>query len=159
MFERKENIIVPKNNQEYFNYYTVEKGDSLYGIARRYNINPELLAGLNGLSMDDYIYPNQEILVPKSGYSYYITKDGDTIDLVAGLFKISSNELLNRNGVIYLAEGQILVNKKFFLLFLKKIYEQKIDFFLMKKNGMINTKKRMITNDTTKALRIFNQTF
>lgn len=112
MFERKENIIVPKNNQEYFNYYTVEKGDSLYEIARRYNINPELLAGLNGLSMDDYIYPNQEILVPKSGYSYYITKDGDTIDLVAGLFKISSNELLNRNGVIYLAEGQILVNKR-----------------------------------------------
>ena len=112
MFERKENIIVPKNNQEYFNYYTVEKGDSLYGIARRYNINPELLAGLNGLSMDDYIYPNQEILVPKSGYSYYITKDGDTIDLAAGSFKISSNELLNRNGVIYLAEGQILVNKR-----------------------------------------------
>lgn len=112
MFERKENVIVPKNNQDYFNYYTVEKGDSLYGIARRYNINPELLAGLNGLVMDDYIYPNQEILVPKSGYSYYITKDGDTIDLVAGLFKISSNELLKRNGVIYLAEGQILVNKR-----------------------------------------------
>ena len=49
-FEREEKkIIVPKNNQNYFEYYTIEKGDSLYGIARRYNINPELLAGLNGL--------------------------------------------------------------------------------------------------------------
>ena len=48
-----------------FEYYTISKGDSLYGIARRYNINPELLAGLNGLSMDDYIYPDQEILIPK----------------------------------------------------------------------------------------------
>ena len=45
MFQRKDNLIVPKNNQNYFNYYTVEKGDSLYAISRRYNINPELLAG------------------------------------------------------------------------------------------------------------------
>jgi len=28
--ERKDNVIVPKNNQNYFNYYTIEKGDSLY---------------------------------------------------------------------------------------------------------------------------------
>ncbi len=112
MFERKQSVIVPKNNQNYFNYYTVEKGDSLYAIARNYNINPELLAGLNGLSMEDYIYPNQEILIPKSGYSYYITKDGDTLDLVANLFKISNQDLVRKNGVIYLAEGQVLVNSK-----------------------------------------------
>lgn len=115
MFEKennRENVIVPKNNQNYFNYYTIEKGDSLYGIARRYNINPELLAGLNGLSMDDYIYPNQEILIPKSGFSYYITKDGDTVDMVANLFKTSSENLIRENGVVYLAEGQVLVNKK-----------------------------------------------
>ena len=112
MFHRKDNLIVPKNNQNYFNYYTVEKGDSLYAISRRYNINPELLAGLNGLSMEDYIYPNQEILIPKSGFSYYITKEGDTIDLVAGLFKTSAENVLKNNGIIYLDEGQILVQPK-----------------------------------------------
>ena len=105
MFQRKDNLIVPKNNQNYFNYYTVEKGDSLYAISRRYNINPELLAGLNGLSMEDYIYP-------KSGFSYYITKEGDTIDLVAGLFKTSAENVLKNNGIIYLDEGQILVQPK-----------------------------------------------
>ncbi len=104
--------IIPKNNQNYYNYYTVEKGDSLYGIARRYNINPELLAGLNGLSMEDYIYPNQEILIPKSGYSYYITKEGDTVDIVANMFKITPEDLLKKNGVVYLAEGQVLVNPR-----------------------------------------------
>ncbi len=117
MFENQEErenkgTIVPKNNQNYFNYYTIEKGDSLYGIARRYNINPELLAGLNGLSMDDYIYPGQEILIPKSGFSYYITKEGDTVDMVSNLFKISSEDLIKKNGVVYLAEGQVLVNQK-----------------------------------------------
>ena len=100
------------NNQNYFSYYTVEKGDSLYAISRRYNINPELLAGLNGLSMEDYIYPNQEILIPKSGFSYYITKEGDTIDLVAGLFKTSAENVLKNNGIIYLDEGQVLVQPK-----------------------------------------------
>lgn len=112
MFERKDNVIVPKNNQNYFSYYTVEKGDSLYAISRKYNINPELLAGLNGLSMEDYIYPNQEILIPKSGFSYYITKEGDTIDLVAGLFKTNTENVLKNNGIIYLAEGQVLVEPK-----------------------------------------------
>ena len=46
-------IIVPKNRDQYFNYYVIEKGDNLYEIARKYNINPELLASMNGLEMDD----------------------------------------------------------------------------------------------------------
>ena len=70
-------IIVPINKEKYFEYYTIKKGDTLYGIARAYNINPDLLAILNGLNSEDYIYPNQEILIPKSNYSYYITKDGE----------------------------------------------------------------------------------
>jgi len=109
---REQKMIVPQNKQNYYNYYTIEKGDSLYAIARKYNINPELLASLNGLSMDDYIYPDQNILIPKSGYSYYITKEGDTIDIVANMFKISSEDLLKKNGVIYLSEGQVLVNPR-----------------------------------------------
>ena len=110
--ERKSDLLIPKNKQKYYEIYTINKGDSLYSIARKYNINPELLAGLNGLSMEDYIYPNQEILIPKSGFSYYITKEGDTIDLVAGLFKTSAENVLKNNGIIYLDEGQILVQPK-----------------------------------------------
>ncbi len=105
-------LIVPSNSKDYFNYYVVEKGDSLYGIARKYNINPELLASLNGLNMDDYIYPNQQILIPKNGYSYYITAEGDTIDEVIKVFNTDMNKFLKENPTIYLMEGQLLVNKK-----------------------------------------------
>ena len=56
-------IAVPISN-DYFTTYTVNSGDNLYAIARRYNINPTLLAALNGLNMDDYIYPNQKIMSP-----------------------------------------------------------------------------------------------
>jgi len=105
-------VIVPKESKEYFNYYVVEQGDSLYGIARKYNINPELLANINGLNMEDYIYPNQQILIPKNGYSYYITAEGDTIDGVIKAFNSNKDKFLNENQTIYLMAGQLLVNKK-----------------------------------------------
>ncbi len=104
-------IVVPKNKEQYFNSYVIEQGDNLYAIARKYNINPELLASMNGLNMDDYIYPNQEILIPKSGYSYYITKEGDTLETVANIFKQNRQELLENNPVIYLLAGQIMIKK------------------------------------------------
>lgn len=105
-------LIVPKNTENYFNTYIIEKGDSLYKIAEKYNINPKLLASLNGLNMEDYIYPKQEILIPKNNYSYYITAEGDTIDNVSKMFKISKQDLLNQNETIYLLKDQILVSKR-----------------------------------------------
>lgn len=105
-------IVVPKEQEQYFNIYTVEAGDNLYEISRRYNINPSLLASMNGLDLDDYIYKNQELLIPKNGYSYYITKDGDTLETVSGTFDSSKESLLRHNPTIYLLEGQLLVDKK-----------------------------------------------
>jgi len=105
-------IVVPKNTQAYFEFYTIEKGDSLYGIARRYNINPNLLASLNGLNLEDYIYPGHEILIPKGNYSYYLTAEGDTIDSVANTFNVNKDKLLQENETIYLLADQLLVHKK-----------------------------------------------
>lgn len=103
-------IAVPVSN-DYFTTYTVNTGDNLYAIARRYNINPTLLAALNGLNMDDYIYPNQKIMIPKSGYSFYITKDGDTLGIVADKFKRNADEIIKMNQTIYLLPGQLMINK------------------------------------------------
>lgn len=97
--------------EEYFTTYTIKEGDSLYAIARRYNINPTLLAALNGLGMDDYIYPNQQLLIPKNGYSFYITKDGDTLKTVADKFSKTPNEVTRLNTTIYLLPGQLMINK------------------------------------------------
>lgn len=103
-------IAVPVSN-DYFTTYTVNTGDNLYAIGRRYNINPTLLAALNGLNMDDYIYPNQKIMIPKSGYSFYITKDGDTLSIVADKFKRNADEIIKMNQTIYLLPGQLMINK------------------------------------------------
>ena len=103
-------IVVPVTNQ-YFDIYTIKKGDSLYEIARKYNTDYNLLALLNGLNVNDYIYPNTTILVPKRNVKYYITKENDTINSVNKLLDSDINKLLKENNNIYLKEGQLIVYK------------------------------------------------
>ncbi len=111
-FREGKEIVVPLNKDKYFEYYTVQKGDSLYKIAREKNLNPELLALLNGLDNDDYIYPNQAIMLPKNNYSYYVTAEGDTLDMVTKKFNVDKNTFMKENEIIYLMPGQLLVKKK-----------------------------------------------
>ena len=61
--------------------------------------------------MNDFIYPGQELIIPKNGYSYYITTEGDTLDIVAQRFKTSKENLINTNDTIYLLPDQLLVNR------------------------------------------------
>lgn len=104
------NIIVP-TMKEYFDIYTIEKGDNLYNVAKEYNTDYNLLALLNGLKIDDYIYPDMNILVPKKDIKYYITKDNDTLLSVNRLLNSNINKLLSQNNNIYLKEGQLIVYK------------------------------------------------
>ncbi len=98
-------------NNTYFTYYTIEKGDNLYEISRKYNINPKLLATINGIKDNEYIYPGQELMIPKSGYSYYITGEGDTLSGVTDAFRTNLDGMLKYNKTIYLLPDQILVYK------------------------------------------------
>ena len=66
---------------------------------------------MNGLNYSDYIYPNQLIMIPKANYSYYITKEGDTLDSVSKVLGVSREKLLGENDIIYLLEGQMLVKE------------------------------------------------
>ena len=104
------NIVVPRVNQ-YFDMYNIQKGDTLYEIARRYNTDYNLLALLNGLNVNDYIYPDAMIMVPKRDVKYYITKENDTINSINKLLESDINRLLDVNNNIYLKEGQLIVYK------------------------------------------------
>ena len=89
--------------------YVVQKGDSLYKIAQKYGVTVEELVETNKLE-STVIYPNQVILLPVNNYSYYITKDGDTLDMVSEMFKKNKDLLIKENESIYLLPGQILVS-------------------------------------------------
>ena len=102
-------LIVPvRENNPYF-YYTVKKGDTIIGIANKYNVNNDLLAKINGLDDNDYIYPNQTLIIPKEGIELYLTNNNDTIKMLLEKFDVSLDELMKNNENIYLREDQILV--------------------------------------------------
>lgn len=96
---------------KYFDFYSIEKNDTLFTIAKQRNVNPNLLALLNGLDPTDYIFKGQSIMIPKNNFSYYITKEGDTINTVAELFSTTPNNIVRDNQSIYLKEGQLVVSK------------------------------------------------
>ena len=104
-------IIVPRITSKYFDYYTVTKGDTLYKIAIDNKIVPNLLAQLNGININDYIYPNQVLLVPKAGTILYITAIGDTLSEIAEGLKINISDLIKQNDKIYLQPEQLIVYK------------------------------------------------
>jgi len=104
-------LVVPRVVNNLFDYYTVNKGDSLYKIASENNIDADLLAQLNGINKTDYIYPNQTLLIPKAGSILYITAVGDTLSEIAKGLNVSMDKLISQNDNIYLQPEQLIVYK------------------------------------------------
>lgn len=96
---------------KYFEYYTLKKNETLFELAKNKNINPKLIAVLNGIGVGDYLYKDQLLMIPKKDYSYYITKEGDTLNTVSKTFSSSIEDIIKNNQTIYLLEGQLIVNK------------------------------------------------
>ncbi len=76
-------ILIPhkninKNNEQIT--YKVRKGDTLYKIARDYNINLRDIISINNLNNDSYLKLNQIILLPKGAiYKKVISKENITL--------------------------------------------------------------------------------
>ena len=95
-------IIIPSMNNmsmnttdmtymEDYNKYTVKTGDTMYGIAKNSNVDVDTLFTLNGLNKNDYIYPNQEIVIPNK--KTYITKENDTIEDIINRLNIDIDKI------------------------------------------------------------------
>lgn len=107
-----ENIVIPNNQANLFQTYRVKSGDNLYEIGKRYNVSVVDLALLNGIEENDYIYPNQELVIPRNGVQIYVTKDGDTFRNVVRRFQTTPEQFQMENENIYLLPEQLLVFKK-----------------------------------------------
>lgn len=103
-------LIIPMTDDR-FKTYMVKKGDNIYNIAMENNTSEDLLLKINGLNKSDYIYPGQEIIIPSSGYQYYVTKEGDSISSVINDLMIDYNTLMSNNDEILLEEDQLIIYK------------------------------------------------
>lgn len=109
MFEyKKDNEL----SSDFYDVYEIKEGDTLYKISQKYDVNTKLLAELNGLNLDDYIYAGELLNVPKKDVSYYITKEGDTIKIVSKIFNVKEEDLLRQNETIYLLPEQMIYFKR-----------------------------------------------
>ncbi len=107
-FTEGEIITVPTENT-LFDIYVVEKGDSIYSISTKYNIPYKELLLLNGLNENDYIYPNQQLLVPKKGVNFYITKENEKIKDIINKLGYNGYEIIIKNDNLIFMPDQIIV--------------------------------------------------
>lgn len=99
------NLIIPSNKE--YETYVVKKGDSLYSIAKNYGIDYQTLYSINGLKDGEFIYPNQEIIVPYKN-NMYVVKQGDTLNDIIRNTNTSIDNIINKNNNILLKEDQVI---------------------------------------------------
>lgn len=101
-------LIVPTVDDR-FTTYIVQKGDNIYSISKRFDVDSNLVMRLNGLENETFIYPGQEILIPNKNYNFYITKQGDTITSVSEAVNENVLDLLNNNETLFLEPDQLII--------------------------------------------------
>ncbi|MBB6459612.1 muramidase family protein [Flammeovirga kamogawensis] len=110
-----------KSNLSSTETHTVDKGESLYGISRKYNTTPQAILAENGFPDNTPIYIGQVLKIPTQGEEkstieiptpssnngvttvkksseVYTVQQGDTLYKISSLFGISPQRLLELNG-------------------------------------------------------------
>ncbi len=98
-------------------YYTVQRGDTLWSIAKKFNTTVNKLKEINNLE-NNMLSIGQRLLISENislDNNYYTVKKGDTLYGIAKKYNISVDELKNNNNLVNdsLTIGQkLLINNK-----------------------------------------------
>ena len=96
------------------NIYVVKSGDTLYSIAKKYNISVQELKNINNITSNN-LSIGQRLLVPQElineiNYIEYIVQKGDNLYSIANRYNITQQEIMSVNDLKsnLLSIGQIL---------------------------------------------------
>ena len=94
------------------NTYTVSKGDTLYSIAKKFDITVDKIKNVNNLE-NNMLSIGQKLIIPLEEVNTYVVKAGDTLYKIARDFNITVDELKKLNNLVgdVLSIGQILMVK------------------------------------------------
>ena len=89
--------------------YTVQRGNTLSGIAQAYNVTVNHIVELNNIQNPNLIYPGQKLRITESNIqdlnpvqnisSTYVVRRGDTLTSIARRYGVSVNYLVRINGI------------------------------------------------------------
>ncbi len=113
-------LLVKKDNEESipakeeasgYDYYTVQKGDTLYSIANKFNLTVDEIKNYNNLKTNTLSIGQRLIIGEKATGNTYTVQRGDTLYSIAKAFNVTIDELRNVNnlGNNILTIGQTLV--------------------------------------------------
>lgn len=109
----KENMtdVPPVEDVSGFEYYTVQKGDTLYSIAKKYNISVDKLKEINNLKTNTLSIGQKLIIGETISSNQYIVQKWDTLYSIARKFNISVDNLKKANNLSsnVLSIGQTLI--------------------------------------------------
>ena len=79
--------------------YVVKSGDSLWSIAKRYNVSVDDLKSANGLT-NNLLVIGRELIIPETGgYKTYTVKSGDSLYKIARDNNVNVNDLISLNNL------------------------------------------------------------
>ena len=96
-------LIIPRNmtypqTEPTDETYIVQKGDSLYSIAKKFNTTVDELKSLNNLS-SNLLSIGQKLKISSSSQNIYVVQKGDSLYSIANRFNTTVNELKSLNNL------------------------------------------------------------
>ena len=91
------NTIVSNEDRETAENYTIEAGDSIFGIAKFFSVDPETILWANYNTLNDnpdLISVGQTLIIPPTDGIYTKVKEGDTVNSLAAEYKSTAEQIL-----------------------------------------------------------------
>lgn len=90
---------IPQKEKVTDNYYIVKKGDTLYGISKKFNISINRLKELNNLKTNLLAIGQNLLVVDNVNPEEYIVEKGDNLYKIAKLYGITTEDLMKYNNL------------------------------------------------------------
>ena len=138
------------------NTYTVKKGDSLYSVAKKYNISVEELKAANNLT-SNLLSIGQILVIPEiekqpEDYSIYTVQKGDTLYGIANKYNTTVDDIIIYNN---LSSTNLTVGQK---LLIPNVYTEsdQYDTYIVQKGDSLYKIANEFNTTVTELMKINN---